>query len=137
MADVFDTTPENVPTHLRNVYSIGELEAGATTKDCLVVQSEGKRSVRRRPCSASRSTGPGRRKRPTCSTSSSRTTRSPTATKRIGSLLFLLYLKQEGVEHRLNPQALTALTLLIAESAPVGKDLMIRLIANLLAEGAG
>lgn len=54
--------------------------------------------------------------------------------KRIGSLLFLLYLRQEGVDHRLNPQALTALTLLIAESAPSGKDLMIRLIANLLAE---
>ena len=83
------------------------------------------------------STGPGRRKRPTCSTSSSRTTRSPTATKRIGSLLFLLYLKQEGVEHRLNPQALTALTPLIAESAPTSKDLMNRLIVNFLAEGAG
>ena len=53
--------------------------------------------------------------------------------KRIGSLLFLLYLKQEGMEHRLNPQALTALTLLIAESAPAGKHLMIRLIVNLLA----
>ena len=53
--------------------------------------------------------------------------------KRIGSLLFLLYLKQENVEHRINPQALTALTLLIAESAPAGKDLMIRLIVNLLA----
>ncbi len=56
--------------------------------------------------------------------------------KRIGSLLFLLYLKQEGVEHRLNPQALTALTLLIAESATASKDLMIRLIINLLAEPA-
>ena len=54
--------------------------------------------------------------------------------KRIGSLLFLLYLKQEGVAHRLNPQALTALTLLIAESAMANKDLMIRLIINLLAE---
>ncbi|MDE0532621.1 MAG: virulence RhuM family protein [Albidovulum sp.] len=53
--------------------------------------------------------------------------------KRIGSLLFLLYLKQEGIEHGLNPQALTALTLLVAESAPAGKDLMIRLIVNLLA----
>ena len=57
--------------------------------------------------------------------------------KRIGSLLFLMYLNQEGVAHRLNPQALTALTLLIAESAPAGKDLMIRLIINLLAEPAG
>ncbi len=56
--------------------------------------------------------------------------------KRIGSLLFLLYLKQEGVEHRLNPQALTALTLLIAESATASKDLMIRLIINLLAKPA-
>ena len=56
--------------------------------------------------------------------------------KRIGSLLFLLYLAQEGVAHRLNPQALTALTLLIAESATAGKDLMIRLIINLLAEPA-
>ena len=36
--------------------------------------------------------------------------------------------------HRLNPQALTALTLLIAESASGGKDLMVRLIGNLLAE---
>ena len=57
--------------------------------------------------------------------------------KRIGSLLFLLYLKQEGVPHRLNPQALTALTLLIAESAPSGKDLMARLVVNLLAEPGG
>lgn len=54
--------------------------------------------------------------------------------KRIGSLLFLLYLKQQGMAHALNPQALTALTLLIAESAPSSKDLMIRLIMNLLAE---
>jgi len=56
--------------------------------------------------------------------------------KRIGSLLFLLYLKQEGIEHGLNPQALTALTLLIAESAPAGKDLMILLIINLLAKAS-
>ena len=54
--------------------------------------------------------------------------------KRIGSLLFLLYLRQEGLEHDLNPQALTALTLLIAESAPANKDLMVRLIVNLLAD---
>ena len=40
------------------------------------------------------------------------------------------------LDHRLNPEALTALTLLIAESAPTGKDLMVRLIINLLAEPA-
>lgn len=54
--------------------------------------------------------------------------------KRIGSFLFMLYLQQEGMGRRLNPQALTALALLIAESAPANKDLMIRLIVNLLAE---
>ena len=52
--------------------------------------------------------------------------------KRIGSLLFLLYLRQEGLHHDLNPQALTALTLLMAESAPANKDLLVRLIVNLV-----
>lgn len=54
--------------------------------------------------------------------------------KRIGALLFLLYLTQEGIERRPDPGALTALTLLIAESAPSNKDLMIRLIVNLMGE---
>ena len=54
--------------------------------------------------------------------------------KRIGTLLFLLYLTQEGIAHRLDPRGLTALALLIAESAPSNKDLMIRLIVNLLGE---
>ena len=57
--------------------------------------------------------------------------------KRIGSLLFLLYLRQEGLHHDLNPQALTALTLLIAESAPANKDLLVRLIVDLLAGPGG
>ena len=48
MAEVFATTPENVLTHLRNVFASGELEAGATTKDFLAVRTEGKRRVRRR-----------------------------------------------------------------------------------------
>jgi prophage maintenance system killer protein len=54
--------------------------------------------------------------------------------KRIGSFLFMLYLQQEGMGRPLTPQALTALALLIAESAPTNKELMIRLIINLLAE---
>ena len=57
--------------------------------------------------------------------------------KRIGSFLFLLYLQQERIAHELNPQALTALALLIAESAPTAKDLMIRLTMNLLVERRG
>lgn len=57
--------------------------------------------------------------------------------KRIASLLFLLYLEQEGAVHQITPQALTALTLLVAESAPASKDLMIRLIVNLLVGSCG
>jgi len=57
--------------------------------------------------------------------------------KRIGSFLFMLYLQQEDITHPLNPQALTAIALLIAESAPTSKDLMIRLIMNLLVERSG
>lgn len=52
--------------------------------------------------------------------------------KRIGSFLFLLYMEQEGMTSHMNETALTALALLIAESAPANKDLLIRLIVNLL-----
>lgn len=52
--------------------------------------------------------------------------------KRIGSFLFLLYLQQEGMTLRVDSMAMTALALLVAESAPVSKDLLIRLIVNLL-----
>lgn len=47
MSEVFDTTPENVLMHLRNIYRDGELAESATTKDFLVVRQEGKRQVRR------------------------------------------------------------------------------------------
>ena len=52
--------------------------------------------------------------------------------KRIGALLFLLYLTQEGIPHKFDHPALTPLTLLIAASRPADKELMVRLIMNLL-----
>lgn len=48
MAAVFDTTPENVLMHLKNIFREGELEEAATAKDFLAVQTEGARQVRRR-----------------------------------------------------------------------------------------
>ena len=47
MSGIFETTPENVLMHLKNVFGDGELEEGATSKDFLVVQTEGSRQVRR------------------------------------------------------------------------------------------
>jgi len=57
--------------------------------------------------------------------------------KRIGSLLFLLYLQTTGLlaAIRFDNKALVALALLIAASDPAQKELMIRLIVNLLGEG--
>ncbi|MCR4286571.1 MAG: virulence RhuM family protein [Deltaproteobacteria bacterium] len=55
--------------------------------------------------------------------------------KRSGAFLFLLYLRQEGMRLTLDENGLTALTLLIAESDPKAKDLMVRLVMNLLTAG--
>lgn len=52
--------------------------------------------------------------------------------KRSWAFLFLLYLRQEGMRLTLEENGLTALTLLIAESDPKAKDLMVRLVMNLL-----
>lgn len=52
--------------------------------------------------------------------------------KRSGAFLLLLYLRKQGLELTLNEQGLTALTLLVAESDPQAKDLMVRLTMNLL-----
>ena len=58
--------------------------------------------------------------------------------KRIGTLLFLEYLRRNGMlirpdgRPRLADNAMVALALLVAESAPAQKELMIRLIVNLL-----
>jgi hypothetical protein len=48
MAELFETTPENVLMHLKNIFGDGELDEFATAKDFLVVRLEGKRNVRRR-----------------------------------------------------------------------------------------
>ena len=55
--------------------------------------------------------------------------------KRSGAFLFLLYLRQEGMRLTLDENGLTALTLLLAESGPKAKDLMVRLVMNLLFVG--
>jgi prophage maintenance system killer protein len=56
--------------------------------------------------------------------------------KRIGSFLFLLFLQMNGLLDRENfdNRSLVALTLLTAASDPAQKDVLIRLIVNLLAD---
>ncbi len=48
MSLLFDTTPQNITTHLKNIFESGELEESATCKEYLQVQTEGKREVSRK-----------------------------------------------------------------------------------------
>ena len=52
--------------------------------------------------------------------------------KRVGSFLFVSYLALHGLHGRVNDNTLVALALLTAESNPKQKDLVIRLIMNLI-----
>src|SRR5690554_5483334 len=47
MAELFQTTKQNISLHLKNVFEEGELQENATIKDYLTVQTEGKREVQR------------------------------------------------------------------------------------------
>lgn len=47
MAELFDTTPQNITMHLKNIYADGEVEQMGTCKDFLQVQKEGGREVKR------------------------------------------------------------------------------------------
>lgn len=48
IAELFDTTKQNVSLHIKNILAEGELSEEATVKDSLTVQTEGKRSVQRK-----------------------------------------------------------------------------------------
>jgi hypothetical protein len=47
MAELFQTTPQNITLHLQSLYAEGELEESATCKEFLQVRLEGGRQVRR------------------------------------------------------------------------------------------
>jgi hypothetical protein len=47
MADLFQTSVQNIDLHLRNIYAEGELAPEATIKSYLIVRTEGKRQVSR------------------------------------------------------------------------------------------
>lgn len=48
LSELLQTSTENIGSHLKNVYANGELTEPATTKDFLVVQTEGQRTVSRK-----------------------------------------------------------------------------------------
>lgn len=47
IAELFNTTPQNITQHLKNIYNEGELNISATCKDSLQAQNEGGRDIQR------------------------------------------------------------------------------------------
>ena len=47
MAELFETTPQNITLHIKNVYTEQELDADSTCKDFLQVREEGNRKIKR------------------------------------------------------------------------------------------
>jgi len=174
MGELFDTTPENVLMHLKNIFKDGELTEEATAKKILVVRDEGLRKVQRSikhynldaiisvgyRVSSRRATqfrqwatrtlkehlvqGFTLNQRRLQERGASRAAHllyfviknHPLAdgNKRCGSFLFLWYLRlnqtllARPVEQLINDNTLGALALLVAESLPDQKYLMVRLI---------
>jgi hypothetical protein len=47
IADLYQTTKQNISLHIRNILEDGELSQAATVKEYLTVQTEGSRTVKR------------------------------------------------------------------------------------------
>lgn len=47
MAELFNTTPQNITLHIKNLYNEKELNKLSTCKEFLQVQKEGKRDIKR------------------------------------------------------------------------------------------
>lgn len=47
MAELYDTTKQNISLHIKNIFDENELDEISTVKEFLTVQKEGKRNVER------------------------------------------------------------------------------------------
>ena len=47
LAEIYDTTQQNIASHIKNIYADGELNENRTHKDFLLVRQEGTRQVKR------------------------------------------------------------------------------------------
>ena len=48
MAELFNTTKQNISLHIKNIFEENELNETSTVKECLTVQNEGSRMVERK-----------------------------------------------------------------------------------------
>jgi hypothetical protein len=48
MVELFNSTKQNISLHISNILKENELQASSTVKECLTIQKEGERRVRRK-----------------------------------------------------------------------------------------
>lgn len=48
IAELFNTTKQNISGHIQNIFDEGELKESSTVKESLTVQNEGSRTVQRK-----------------------------------------------------------------------------------------
>lgn len=150
ISELFATSADNVSLHLKNIYAEQELDESATTEDFSVVRQEGNRQVKRQikfyNLDAIISVG--------YRVNSSRATQFRIwATRTLKQHLVQGYtvnqrrLQERGIEFEqavsllsrtlanqqlINDNTLVALALLVAESQPDQKELMIRLVEHFI-----
>lgn len=125
IADLFAVNVPAISRHIKNIYADRELSRKATVSKMETVRMEGKRQVTR----TVEFYNLGWRVRGFAD-----------GNKRIGSFLCILFLRENGYledatgQVKINDNALVALALLIVESEPRNKGLLIRLVMNPLVE---
>ena len=138
MASLFDKDTDTIGLHLRNIFSEGELDEAATTEDSSVVQQEGARRVRRKIRFYNLDTiiSVGYR------VNSKRGTQFRIWATNVlrGHLVEGYTLNRKRLQalyrhdqsKRIADNALVALTLMVAESKPQEKDLIVNMTVNLI-----
>ena len=135
MAELFETDRTSIVRHINNIYKAEELDKNSTCAKIAQVQQEGKRTVKRSIpfFNLDMIISVGYR------VNSKRGVKfRQWANKRIAATLFLWFLNNNGILYRpdgskrIADNALVALTLMIAESKTEEKDVMVKVVVNLI-----
>lgn len=124
MAELFDKNYKTISKHINNIYREAELERKATVSYFETVQIEGGRKIARNI--------------EYYNLDVIKVHPFTDGNKRIGAFLFIWFLDANNVLYgkdgrkRIADNALVALSLLIAESKPEEKDIIVKVIVNLI-----
>lgn len=137
MVELFQTTKQNVSLHVSNVFKEGELEQEATVKEYLTVQKEGQRSVSRNDRIRQEQIGELRQLvqvvgRAITNQEVPDTVESQDLLNVVVDYSYALDTLDNYDYERLAENTLVALTLMIAESRTEEKDVMVKVVVNLI-----